>query len=170
MPVTPPASVADFKAQYARGFKYSEGPDGVTDADITLGITMACSVFNPTLWNAQEAKTVFLLAVAHFVVVNIQALGGLTDKQAGVPGGAGPDATLNTGGGVIGTKSEGKISQTYAGLETLIKKWPMLADFRRTDFGAQYALMIAPRLVGRVGVVSGPNAPDAVIPAVPFLS
>lgn len=169
-PVTPPATVADFKAQFIRGFRYSTGPDGVTDGDISLGITMALSVWNPVLWTKTEAKAAFLLAVAHFVVTNIQAAGGLQATPAQGPDGPVVDATQNTGGGVIGSKTEGKMSQTYAGLDALIERYPTLADFRRTDFGAQYALLVAPRLRCRVGLATNEGAPDAVIPAVPFLA
>lgn len=173
-PITPPATVADFKATFKRGFKYSDGPDGVMDADIQTAIGRAVTLYNPALFNATEAKDVFLLAVAHFVVVGIQAAGGLYPMFPGTAGamgapGASADATKNTGSGVIGQKMSEKITIQYAGLEELMKRYPTLAAFRQTDFGAQYAMIVGPRLMGRVNVVPGASAPDAVIPAVPFL-
>lgn len=170
-PVTPPATIADFKATFTRGFKYTDGPDGVMDSDISTAINRATSLYNPDLFNSTEAKDVFLLAVAHFVVVAIQAAGGLFPLQPDVPGAAGgPTATDNTGSGVIVSKTSEKISITYAGLDALIQHYPTLAAFRQTDFGAQYAMIVGPRLSGRIGIVSNPNAPDAVVPAVPFLA
>lgn len=171
MPVTPtpPATVADFKAQFkSRGFVFGEGPGHVMDSDVETAIVMATTMWNPCLWNATEAKTVFCLLVAHFLVWNIQAVGGLNKTPTGTPGGYSA-AMQNTGGGVVDSKGAEKVWEKYAGLEALITKYPMLADLRRTDFGAQYALMLAPRLVGRVGIAPGPSASDAAVPAVPFL-
>ncbi len=173
-PVTPPASVADFKATFQRGFRYTTGPDGVMDADISTAITRAVPLFNPNLFTPADGKAAFLLAVAHFVVVGIQAAGGLYPQMPGAAGadgapGASADATKNSGSGVIGTKTAEKVTIQYAGLEKLMERYPTLAPFRQTDFGAQYAMIVAPRLMGRVNVVPGPSAPDAVIPAVPFL-
>jgi hypothetical protein len=168
VPTPPPASVADFKAQFVRGFRYTTGADGVTDADISLGITLATSMFNPALWNDAERKAVFLLAAAHFVVVNIQAAGGLNPQIAGTPGGI-ADATENTGGGVIASKTVDKVSQTYAGLEEWCRRYPQLGDFLRTDFGAQYLALLKPRLVGRVTAVPNQQSVDAVVPNIPFL-
>lgn len=168
-PVPQPASVAEFKAQFFRGFNYTDGPDGVMDKDIDLGIKMATSLFNPALWNPQESKTVFLLAAAHFVVVNIQAAGGLKAKQPGAPGSV-ETAVNNTGGGIIGEKTVDKISISYAGMEKWVEKYPMLADFLRTDFGYQYLQMLKPRLVGRVAVLPNQTDVNSVIPAVPFLA
>lgn len=176
MPITPPATIADFKATFRRGFRYSDGPDGVMDADITDAIARAIPVFNPCLFDTADGKTAFLLAVAHFVVIGIQAAGGLYPQLPGPAGaaqapGASADATENTGSGVIGSKTSEKITIQYAGLEKLMDRYPTLAPFRQTDFGAQYAMLVAPRLMGRVTLVPGPTAPDAgVIPAVPFLA
>jgi hypothetical protein len=174
MPTTPPASVADFKATFKRGFKYATGPEGVMDADIETAMGRAALLYNPCLFTPVEGKTAFLLAVAHFVVVGIQAAGGLYPQLPGAAGaasapGASVDATKNTGSGVIGQKMTEKVTIQYAGLEKLMERYPTLAPFRQTDFGAQYAMMVAPRLMGRVNIAPGPTPPDAVIPAVPFL-
>lgn len=169
-PITPPATVADFKAYWTRGWRYGTGPDAVTDADITKGIQRALSLWNPMLWNDQEKKGVFLLSCAHFVARDIQNAGGLRAAQSMSPDGY-AGAVDNTDNGMpIGTKSEGKMSQQAAGLDFIIERHPILAPFRGTGFGADFAALAAGRLVGRVGIVSNPNAPDAVVPAVPFLA
>lgn len=173
-PITPPASVADFKATFQRGFKYSDGPDGVMDADINAAIARALPVFNPCLFNPTDGQTAFLLAVAHFVVLGIQAAGGLYPQFPGAgvatggPG-ASADATQNTGSGVIGQKTVEKTSIQYVGLDKLMARYPTLAPFRQTDFGAQYALLVAPRLCGHVSVAPGTWEPDVAVPSVPFL-
>lgn len=169
-PVTPPATIADFKATFKRGFNYTDGPNGVMDADIAQAIVLASALYNPQLFNSAEAKNVFLLAVAHFVVVGIQAAGGLYATTPGSPDMPGADATENTGSGVIGSKTSEKLTIQYAGLEKLMDRYPTLAVFRQTDWGQQYAMIVGPRLAGRIGIVSNPNAPDAVVPAVPFLA
>lgn len=171
---TPPATVADFKATFKRGFKYSDGPDGVMDLDIEQGIARALPVFNCQLFSAEDGKTAFLLAVAHFVCLGIQAAGGLYPQLPGAAGasqapGASADATENSGSGVIGSKTSDKITIQYAGLDALMERYPTLAPFRQTDFGAQYAMLVAPRLAGRINIVPGASFPDAVIPAVTFL-
>lgn len=171
MPVTAPANVTDFKARFKRGFNYGDGPGQVTDQDITIGIQLATSMFNPSLFDSVEAPGIFLLAAAHFVVTSIQATGGLDPFAPESPGGAGgPDATKNSGSGVIDSKTSEKISIKYAGLEKLIETYPSLAIFRQTDFGSQYAMIVGPRLKCRIGIVPNPSAPDAVVPAVPFLA
>lgn len=170
-PITPPATIADFKAKFQRGFNYTAGPDGVMDSDIQTGIDSALSVYNPHLFNSVEAKGIFLLAAAHFVVLGIQAAGGLYPSVPGSPlGEGGPTATDNTGSGVIGSKTSEKITIQYAGLDKLMETYPTLAPFRQTDFGAQYAMLVAPRLRCRLGIVPNPAPPDAVVPAVPFLA
>lgn len=174
-PVTPPATIADFKATFKRGFKYGDGPGDVMDSDISTSITLATSLYNPSLFNSAEAKNVFLLAVAHFVVVSIQAAGGLYPQfplaaEGDQAPGASADATQNTGSGVIGSKTSEKITIQYAGLEKLMERYPTLAAFRQTDFGQQYTMIVGPRLAGRIGIVPNPSAPDAVVPAVPFLT
>lgn len=167
---TPPATIAQFKAQYAqRGFNFGEGPGSVTDSDITLAMTMASSMWNPALWNSGESIAIFCLVVAHFIVTNIQAVGGLNSTPTNTPG-AYSAALGNTGNGMpIDSKSVDKVHLKYAGLEKLIDKYPMLAGFRSTDFGSQYCLLVAPRLVGRVNFIINQQDPGAVIPAVPFL-
>ena len=73
------------------------------------------------------------------------------------------------GSGVIDSKTAEKISIKYAGLEGLMKEYPSLAGFRQTDFGAQYALIVGPRLKCRVGIVSNPSDLGFQPPAVPWI-
>jgi hypothetical protein len=169
-PVTPPATVADFKTQFFRGFKFTDGPDGVMDKDIALGLTMATSLYNPAIWAEAEGKVAFLFAAAHFVVVNIQAAGGLSARAPGAPGSDAGDATRNTGGGIITNKTVEKVSVAYAGMEKWVEKYPLLAGFLRTDFGFQYLDLLKARLVGRVVSVPNQRMVDAAVPVVPFLA
>lgn len=170
-PITPPATVTDFKAWYVRGWRYGAGPGDVMDSDISNAIQLALTVFNPNLFNSVEAKPVFLLAVAFFVVRGIQAAGGLQPQLPGTPGlGLTVNATENTGSGVTDMKTAKDISIKYAGFEKLCEQYPTLAQFRQNDFGIDYATIVAPRLKCRVGITPNPSSPDAVIPAVPFLA
>lgn len=138
------------------------------DSDIQNAIDTAMTVYNSGLFDDVQGKVAFLFAAAHFVVVGIQAAGGLYPFPQGSPT-AGTDATQNTGSGVIGSKTAEKITIQYAGLESLIKEYPSLGAFRQTDFGSQYAMIVGPRLRCRVGITPNPSAPGIAAPAVPFL-
>lgn len=155
---TPAASVADFKAFFVRDFNYGATPDLVMDADVTKALATAASVFNDALWaDAAERATPFLYASAHYLVLSLQAAGGLSAVNLS-------RGAKNHGGGTIQTKSVGSVSVAFALSESLTND-PILSQFQSTDYGRIYLGMLAPRLVGNVDVVAGWNdtgAPDGL--------
>lgn len=165
---TAPATVADFKSQFDRGFKFGAGPGDVRDKDITLGITQAMMFWNECLWGTDEKKAAFLFAVAHFVVTTIQAAGGANPVQEGSPGALSP-ALGNRGSGITVSKSANGVSQTFAGLEKWVEKFPLLSDFLMTDYGRTYLHMLKPRLVGRIGIAANQQDIDTAVPLIPFV-
>jgi hypothetical protein len=153
---SPPATVAQFKAQFGpRDFVYSSGTDGVMDSDIQKGLNMASSVFNPSLFDTSpvgsapnitsEALICYLNAAAHFMVLNIQAVGGLGVMGQGV---------FSQGEGMITSKAAGglNIMQSWP---TVITDSPVLYALTKTAYGAQYLQVLMTRLVGNVGAVGG---------------
>lgn len=145
--MTQPASIADFKANFDRDFPFGEGMETVRDADITKALNMADMVFNVDLWTGTaEAKIAFLYAAAHFLVLNLQTSGGLSDQfQAGVD---------SNGGGVILNKSVGQVSVAYQ-LPDRLANDQILYQLQRTGYGQQYLQLVTPRLVGAGYAVGG---------------
>jgi hypothetical protein len=124
------------------------GQDTVTPADITRALAEAGMSFNEGLWgNVTEKSTAFLYLAAHYLVLNVQAAGGLLPQGAakGIKSG---------GGGVVQSKSVGSVSVSYALPQSIIES-PILGQYMRTDFGQKYLALIYPRLVGNIGIVSG---------------
>lgn len=141
-------TIADFKAQFNREFVYGSGFDTVQDADITRGLNEAGFVFNPALWvTDQEAQIAYLYASAFYLVLNIQAAGGLSAVVRG--------AGVNShGGGTIQSKGVGNVNVTYD-TPAYIKESPILSQFMRNDFGQSYLSLLTPRLVGNIATVAG---------------
>lgn len=156
-----PPNVANFKAQFNREFIYGASLDTVQDNDIQRAINETSIAFNPCLWDGTtplgtttELNIAYLYLSAHYLTLNIQGAGGLS----AVPRGRG---VKSAGGGSIQTKSVGSVSVAYAISEDIAKS-PILGQYMRTDFGQKYLMLITPRLVGNVGIVSGQSYSPAV--------
>lgn len=160
---TPPAAatIAGFKAQFERDFKYGSGLDTVRDTDIQRGFNEAAALFNGALWDSQELPIAYYYASAHFMVLDVQAAGGLSGVKMGL-------GTDNRNSGVISSKAAGQLSVQYGIPQGLIEN-PILGQFMETAYGRRYLQMIAPRLVAGAITVSGPRDPGAAIPNIPFM-
>ena len=158
----PPATVADFKARFVRDFVYGKGTDTVQDADITAAINDAMTAYNPALFSGNEVPAAFLYAAAHFLVTNIQAVGGLS----GIPTGRG---ILNQSEGALSSKGAGGLNISYVEPPSRVKDSPQLLQFWTTTYGQRYLGMVVPKMVGAVGAVDNPRYADAVVvPDVPY--
>lgn len=162
--LTPPATVADFKAQFTRDFVYGPGLETVRDSDIQNALNGASSVFNPELFDTtpigiiplitSEAMISYLNASAHIMVTALQAVGGLGKVGKGV---------FSQGEGNITSKGVGGVN---IGLEypPAITDSPILFQFAKTTYGQAYLQVLATKLVGNVSAVVGevtglPNVP-----------
>lgn len=149
MPSFPP-TIADFKAQFDRDFTFGTGKEFVRDADITRAISEAGLLVNPALFDTttatNEGAIAYLYAAAHFLVLSIQAAGGISPAT-----GHGVDSH---GGGVIQSGTVGGISVAYA-LPESITQSPILSQFMRTDYGQKYLQFLAPKLIGNMAAISG---------------
>lgn len=160
---TPPAvaTIAGFKTQFDRDFIYGKGKDAVRDTDIQRGLNEAAALFNAALWDSQELPIAYYYATAHFMVLDIQAAGGLSSLPQGL-------GTENRNTGVISSKSVGQLSLQYGIPQSLIEN-PVLGQFMETSYGRRYLQIMAPRLIAGAITVSGPRDPGAAIPNLPFL-
>ncbi len=156
-----PPSVADFKAQFTREFEYGVSLAQVQDNDIQRAINETSISFNPGIWDGTtqlgsttELNIAYLYLAAHYMTLNIQGAGGLSSVNRG-------RGVKSTGGGTIQSKSVGSVSLTYVIPED-VQNSPILGQYMRTDFGQKYLALIAPRLVGNVGIVSGVSFSPAV--------
>lgn len=157
--LTPPASVANFKAQFTRDFKYGTGLDTVRDADIQSGLNFASTVYNPALFDTtivggttSEALMAYLFASAHFLVISLQAAGGLS----AVSRYQGPNSQ---GEGIIGSKSVGSVSVGYVWPSSITDN-PALYQFTKTSYGQSYLQILMLKLVGNIAIVAGQTQPD----------
>ena len=143
-----PPAVADFKAQFNRDFVYGVGTTQVQDNDIQRGLNEASITFNPNIWASDfEKNTAYLYVAAHFMVLNIQAAGGLSSQNLG-------RGVLSKGGGTIESKGVGSANVAFA-VPDYVRQSPILSQFMRTDYGQKYLQLLTPRLVGNVQTVAG---------------
>ena len=145
-----PATVAEFKARFIRDFVYGDGLETVRDEDINTAMVQGNALFNGDLWSStDESKNAFLLVAAHCLVLNVQMAGGLNPRPSG-------QGINNKGGGIQQSKSVGQVSVNYA-IPQDVANSPALNQFMRTDYGQQYLQLVAPRIVGNVAFINGPN-------------
>ena len=146
--MTPPVTVDDFKARFNRDFPYGTDPSSaVADADITNALNDATLIFNTALWDTGvELNTAFLMLAAHFLALNIQAVGGL-GLSLGLE---------NSGGSAISSQTVGSVSLSFE-LPEGWKNDPTVAPFLRTSYGIRYVQMAWPRMRGNFQTVAGFN-------------
>ena len=148
MAVTPPVDAARFKDEFDRDFQYGSGLDKVRDKDINRALTEANALFNAALWATdEELQSAYLYLSAHFLVMNLQVAGGLRKKGKSL-------GAKNRGGGVIQSKSVGQVSVNFT-VPDFVTNDATLSQLLRTDYGMKYVQLLAPRLVGNVGLVTG---------------
>lgn len=159
MAVTPPVTVAQFKAQFARDFTFGDGRDAVMDSDVNRALLEAMVQYNPAIWGDDPSSFAFMYLAAHYMVLNVQAAGGLRAKGR-------PTGILSRGEGSTQSKSVGPVAVAFAVPERVASS-PILNMYMQTAYGQKYLSLLAPRLVGNASAVAGPTDPQA---AIPFLS
>jgi len=162
MATTPPATTADFKERFARDFRFGSGSDKVMDSDIANASLDASALYNPALFSTADGKVAFLYAMAHFVVSNVGAAGGLQAKPEGL-------GIQNQADGIYTGKGVSGVSVNFLEPPDIVKNNPSLYQFWKTDYGQRYLGMLVPKLRGAVGCILGPRQADAnVVPDIPF--
>ena len=157
---TPPATVATFKLQFDRDFIFGTGKETVRDSDVQNALNFASSSFNPELFDTaavgstSESLMCYQYAAAHFLVMILQAAGGLSAVARGA-------GVLSQGEGQVASKGVGGVSISFS-WPAAITDSPALFQFTRTQYGLAYLQVLATRLVGNVSAALGgvTNAPD----------
>lgn len=136
--------VADFKAKFVRDFPYGSTPDKVNDSDIQSGLDTASFNFNSGLFGLQTEFTLaYLLLSAHFMVMNLRA------SSQGI---SGQYSWLQT------SKSVGSVAESFQ-IPQRILDHPVLGMLTKTYYGAQYVMLLLPRLTGQVFITPGDTLP-----------
>lgn len=153
--LTPPATIAQFEAYFSRDFVYGPGLDKVRPVDIQNALNFASGVFNPALFSTtpigispnltSEALMCYLNLAAHFLVLSLQAVGGLGSLHRGV---------LSQGEGIVSSKSVGGVSISFIWPSVVIDN-PVLFQLTKTSYGEAYLQVLVTRLVGNVSAVLG---------------
>lgn len=136
--------IADFKSYFFRDFPYGTTLDTVTNADITNAMQLAAVNFNQGLFADQQTYQVaFLLLSAHFLVMNLRA------SSQGV---SGQYEWLQN------SKSAGSVSEGLSIPQRILDN-PEFAMLSKTNYGAQFLLMVLPQLTGQIFTVCGRTNP-----------
>lgn len=159
---TPPATVADFKTRFARDFRFGDAKDTVMDADIVNAMQAAMSVFNAGLFSVADGWKAFLQLAAHFLRVQIEAVGGLQADPEGL-------GVENQAEQVLASAGVSGVNKNYVEPPDWVKRFPLLQQLWLTTYGQAYCAMVQPKLVGNVHAVRGPvDAGARGFPDVPF--
>lgn len=138
-------SVDDFKAQFTRDFPYgTDSSISVLDSDITSAFRFTNVNFNPNFWADQGSYSLgYLLLSAHYMVLNLRASSqGLNGQYNWIQN----------------SKAVGNVSEGFSIPQRILDN-PEFAMLAKTNYGAQYLLLILPQLCGQVFTVQGSTRP-----------
>lgn len=147
-------SVADFKEYFYRDFPYATPATGsggdetdmskVQNADIEKAFTLAKANWNPSLFPDQNQFTVgFFLLSAHYMVMDLKASNQGLRSQ------------FNWNRNQI---SVGGVQESFQ-IPPMIAESPWLSHLSKTQYGANYASLIVPLLVGNISLICGRSQP-----------
>jgi hypothetical protein len=138
-------TVSDFKTYFTRDFPFGTDPnENVLDSDVEKALLKTKVLINPELFCSQDEYTLgFLLYAAHNLVVDLR------NSSQGL---ASAFQWLQTG------KSVGSVSESLA-IPQRLQENPYLAGLSKTGYGAEYLMMIYPKLTGQVFTVPGRTRP-----------
>lgn len=137
-------SISDFKAQFVRDFNYGADSTVVMDSDLTTAMTTAGFNFNGNLFDSQQNFTLcYLLLSAHFLVMNLRA------SSQGI---GGQFTWLQSGKGV------GSVNESIAIPQRILDN-PEFSYLAKTNYGAQYLMLILPMLSGQMFAVHSRTNP-----------
>ena len=134
-------TVEDFKSYFARDFPYSNNcDDGILDSDIQKALDQVAYKINDSLFCDQTEYNIgYFLLSAHYLCMNIRA-----SSQ-----GLGSNFEW-----LLGSKSVGSISVSQS-IPSSILEDPILAYYSSTGYGAEYLIMIYPKIMGTIFAVEG---------------
>jgi hypothetical protein len=137
-------TVEQFKVYFDRDFTYGESMETVRDYDIERAYFDTSVNFNEDLFSDQDTFTVaYLLFSAHFLVMRLRA------ASQGV---AGQYTWLQA------SRNVGSVSESIAIPQRILDN-PEYAMISKTNYGAQYLMMVLPLLSGQIFTVCGRTNP-----------
>lgn len=134
-------TITDFKQYFERDFPYTSNiATGVTDADILKAQNQCAALLNQELFDSQGVYFIgFNLLSAHFLVTNLRASSqGLSGQYSWLQN----------------SHSAGSVSESLQIPERIMAN-PEFAMLTKTNYGAQYLMMIIPLLSGQIFTVEG---------------
>ena len=162
----PPVTTAAFKTAYglpkARDFRFGDGADTVMDSDVDRAFLDAMQIFNPALFGITGGQTAFMYLAAHFVRINIQAVGGLQAAPEGL-------GVENQAEQVLSGAAVNGVNTNFIDPPDRVKRNPIFLQLWTTTYGQKYVAMALLKTTGAVGVLEGPiDLGTIAIPPVPF--
>lgn len=138
-------TVDDFENYFFRDFPFGADIEkNVVEQDVQRALDQAVCQINQTLFCSQaEYTTGYLLLAAHYLVLNIQS------SSQGLSGSFDWNTT---------SKSVGSVSTSQQIPQSIMDN-PAFAWYTKTNYGAQYLMMIYPRLAGQLFIVKGTTQP-----------
>lgn len=134
-------TVEQFRQQFSRDFPYGTDPNtSILDSDIVNAFNYTNVNFNPDFWQDQNAYSLgYNLLSAHYLVMNIR------QSSQGISG------QFNFG---QASKSAGSVAESFS-IPPRVLENPEFAMLAKTNYGAQYLLLLLPQLSGQVFSVRG---------------
>lgn len=138
-------SVADFQSYFNRDFPYgTDVATSVTDTDISKAFQQTNYAINTAFFTDQASYNIgYYLLSAHFLTMNLRA------SSQGING---QFNFLQQSKGVDG------VSESFAIPDSILAD-PILSVYTKTNYGAQYIIMILPYLRGAMYTVAGTTQP-----------
>lgn len=138
-------TVAEFKTFFARDFPYGTDPNtSVLDADIAKAQTFSNVNFNQGLFGDQGSYTIgYQLMTAHFLVTNLRASSQGLNGQYNF---------------LQQSKGAGAVNEAFAIPDRILQN-PEFAMLAKTNYGAQYLLLIIPQMAGQIFIAHGSTRP-----------
>lgn len=138
-------SVADFKSFFSRDFPYGTDPNvSILDSDITKAFTFTNVNVNQDLFADQGSYDIgYQLLSAHYLVTNLRA------SSQGING------QYNF---LQASKGAGAVNEAFSIPQRILDN-PELAMLAKTNYGAQFLLLILPQLGGQMWIAYGSTRP-----------
>lgn len=133
--------LTDFKAYFIRDFPFGINiEENVLDADITKAMNQAEVEINQGLFSSQNEYNIgFELLSAHHLVMNLRSSSqGLSGQFSWLQG----------------SRSVGSVSESISIPDSILIN-PLYAYLSKTNYGAQYLMMVYSYLVGAVYMTPG---------------
>lgn len=138
-------SIADFKTQFFRDFPFGiDINTSILDQDILNAFAVVNVNFNPSLFADQKSYALgYNLLTAHYLVLNIR------QSTQGING------QFNFG---QQSKGVGAVNEAFAIPQRILDN-PEFAMLSKTNYGAQFLMLILPQLTGQIFSVHGSTRP-----------